>query len=59
MYDKLKKIQELLWKDDDMMNQSTLFELQENMAKLLLEVAQTEGKTKDLIKSFPFLYQAK
>jgi hypothetical protein len=29
------------------------------MAKLLLEVAQTEGKTKDLIKSFPFLYQAK
>jgi hypothetical protein len=42
-----------------MMNQSTLFELQENMAKLLLEVAQTEGKTKDLIKSFPFLYQTK
>jgi hypothetical protein len=49
----------LLWKNDDNMSQDTLFELQENMAKLLLEVAQTEGKTKNLIKSFPFLYQAK
>ena len=28
MYKEIKKVQELLWKDDDMMNQETLFELQ-------------------------------
>ena len=56
MYEKLKKIQTLIWRDDDLMSQDTLFELQEEFANLLLEVAQKENKTEDLVKSFPWLY---
>ena len=56
MYKELKRIQELLWKNDDYMDQDTLFELQDYVATLLLQVAQKEGKVNDLVKSFPFLY---
>jgi len=56
MYEKLKKIQTLIWRDDDLMSQDTLFELQEEFTNLLLEVAQKENKTEDLVKSFPWLY---
>jgi hypothetical protein len=56
MYEKLKKIQTLIWRNDDLMSQDTLFELQEEFANLLLEVAQKENKTEDLVKSFPWLY---
>lgn len=61
MYEKLEKIQELLWRDDDMMRQETLFELQDYVAELILEVANKEGpKTVDrLVKKFPWLYQVK
>lgn len=61
MYEKIEKIQELLWRDDDMMRQETLFELQDYVAELILEVANKEGpKTVDrLVKKFPWLYQVK
>ena len=59
MYEKLEKIQELLWKDDDRMEQDTLFELQDKVAELILEVAGKEGpKTVDrLVAKFPWLYK--
>jgi hypothetical protein len=57
MYEKLKKIQTLIWRDDDLMSQDTLFELQEEFTNLLLEVAQKENKTKDLVTSFSWLYK--
>lgn len=44
MYEKLEKIQELLWKNDDLMDQDTLFELQDKVAELILEVAGKEGR---------------
>ena len=56
MYEKLKKIQQLLWDDDDRMDQEILFEIQEVFADLLLEVATAEKKIDDLVKSFPWLY---
>ena len=61
MYEKLEKIQELLWKNDDLMDQDTLFELQDKGAELILEVAGKEGpKTVDrLVKKFPWLYTVK
>lgn len=57
MYNKLKHIQQLLWKSDDRMDQEILFELQDEFAELLLEVAEQQGKTKDLVETFPWLYQ--
>ena len=59
MYDELKKIQSLLWKDDDRMDQETLFELQDYVSKLILNVAKEENKTNDLVKSFPWLYESR
>ena len=61
MYEKLEKIQELLWRNDDLMDQETLFELQDYVAKLILEVAGKEGpKTVDrLVAKFPWLYTVK
>lgn len=61
MYEKLEKIQELLWKDDDRIDQDTLFELQDRVAELILEVAVDEGsKTVNrLISKFPWLYKVK
>lgn len=59
MYDKLLTIQEMLWRNDDMMMQETLFELQDYVADLLLNVAEKEGKVEELVAKFPFLYRRK
>lgn len=59
MYERLKKVQEMLWRSDDLMDQETLFELQEYVSRVILEVAEQEGKTTDLVKSFPWLYEQK
>ncbi len=59
MYKTLKKIQALLWKGDDMMDQDTLFELQDFVATEILKQAQKEGKVDDLLKDFGFLYKRK
>ena len=59
MYNDLKKIQELLWKDDDRMDQDTLFELQEFVAELTLKAAEKENKVDDLLKNFKWLYEVK
>ena len=56
MYNKLKEIQKLIFKGDDRMDQDDLFELQEKIAELTLEVAQKEEKTEQLIKDFKWLY---
>lgn len=59
MYDELKKVQSLLWKSDDRIDQETLFELQDYVAELILKVSQKENKTNDLVNSFPWLYKSK
>ena len=56
IYEKLKDIQHLVWKNDDLMDQGTLFELQDELIHLVLQVAVDCHKENDLIKSFPFLY---
>lgn len=57
MYNELKELLKLVFKDDDRMDQDTLFELQDKITELTLQVAQKENKTNDLVKSFPWLYQ--
>ena len=61
LYEKLEQIQELLWKNDDRIDQETLFDVQDKVAELILEVAGKAGpKTVDrLVKKFPYLYEAK
>lgn len=56
MYNKLEKILELLWRDDDLMDQDTLFELQDYVADVALEVAESEGMVEQLVAKFPWLY---
>lgn len=58
IYNELKKLNSLAWENDDLMEQETLFDLQERLADLLLRVAQDCGEKtlNDLVKSFPFLY---
>ena len=58
-YEKVCEIQKLLWKDDDMMCQETLFALQEKFADYALEVAMREGRCDDLVKTFPWLYKTR
>lgn len=57
MYNELKEILKLSFKDDDRMDQDTLFDLQDRITDLTLRIAQKENKTDDLVKSFPWLYQ--
>ena len=57
IYETVKAIQRLAWRDDDMMRQETLFDLQEALAELTLSLAVETGNTDDLLKSFPFLYR--
>ena len=96
LYEKLKPIQKLLWKDDDLiewdsiitisnklnaltndkkygkriaelaemfcddcMEQEVLFDAQDRMANLVLDVAYDEKKDNKLTKDFPWLYHTK
>ena len=58
MYDKIEEILELCWKNDDRMDQGTLFELQEKVADLLLEVAFKEGKQNECLTKFDWIYKS-
>lgn len=57
MYKELKEINKMLWDCDDLMSQDTLFNLQDYVSNLLLDVANKEKQTEDLVKSFPWLYK--
>lgn len=57
MYNEVKKIQQMLWKNDDLLEQETLFDLQDYVGALLLKIAKSEDKTDDLLKSFPYMYK--
>ena len=56
IYKELKEIQRLVWRDDDLMSQGTLFTLQDRLCDLVLKVANDCGQQGDLVRSFPFLY---
>lgn len=56
MYDKLAKIQRMLWENDDLMTQETLFKLQDYVQGLVLDVAQREGRVDDALRDFKYLY---
>ena len=55
-YPFVERLLELVWSGDDLMDQETLFDLQEKMTDFALKVAKNEGKVEDLKKAFPYLY---
>ena len=58
LYHKIAEIQNTLWKDGgDLVDQETLYVLQEQIADLALRVAQDAHKTQDLLRAFPYLYE--
>ena len=64
IYKSVKHIQRLLWKDDDLIGQETLFKLQEYVAEFALRVAEQCDRNsgdsdivQDLAKNFPWLYK--
>ena len=56
LYNELKRIQSIVWQDDDMMTQDTLFDVQERLADLTLKAANDIGKAEELAADFPWLY---
>lgn len=58
VYAKLVELQRILWEGDDLMSQDTLFEAQELVANLTLEVCFAAGKNgEELVEKFPWLYR--
>lgn len=57
LYESLKKLQKIAWRDDDRMSQNTLYELQDELAAFTLEVAKRCGRESDLAESFPWIYK--
>lgn len=57
-FDKLCEIQKLAWKGDDLMDQETLFALQDAISPFLLDFAGKLGSDKvdKLLEMFPHLY---
>lgn len=58
VFDALCEIQKLAWRDDDCMTQDTLFQLQDKLQDLTLNVAgKVSPKAVDkLLAEFPWLY---
>jgi hypothetical protein len=54
-FETLVKIFELVWEDDDLMEQDTLFTLQDYVGDALIKIA--EGKwSSELIEKFPWAF---
>lgn len=56
VYNELKELQMILWRNDDLMSQDTLFSAQDKLAEITLHVAVAARQEKDLVKEFPWLY---
>lgn len=54
-FDTLVEILECLFKDDDCMDQETLFDLQGFVAEKVLDAARPEWES-ELVQKFPYIY---
>ena len=55
-FETLVKIFELIWKDDDLMEQDTLFTLQDLVSDALLRASNSEGNA-ELVEKFPWAFE--
>ena len=58
LYDEVKAILNLAWKNDDLMTQEVLFQLQDAVGSLALSIAEDENRVEDLVKSFPWAFRS-
>lgn len=56
-YKKVKEVLTLVYSGDDRMDQDTLFDLQEKLTQMALDIAKDEDQIVDLLGSFPFLFK--
>jgi hypothetical protein len=57
MLNELIELQKLLWKDDDLMCQETLFSVQAKLQELVLKVAIDIKEENTILTEFPWLYR--
>ena len=57
LYKEVKKANKMLWVSDDMIDQDTLFDLQDKLAEINLEIAKPIMEVENLVKTFPWLYK--
>ena len=57
IYEELERLQTLLWKGDDLVDQCDLFDMQDLLADITLKVAEEEGQVDRLLAKFPYLYR--
>lgn len=60
LFDLICALQQLAWKDDDMMDQDTLFEMQEKLSEFVLQFAErlSPEYVDRIVKQFPWMYKA-
>lgn len=56
IYEKVVNLQKIAWRGDDLMDQDDLYELQEELGVLAMDIANQLGKSDELVKEFPWLY---
>lgn len=52
-----KELLKLAYKNDDMMQQEDLFELQQKLAMFVIELAEDLDKDDELVEEFPWLFR--
>lgn len=57
IFEKLVELQKLVWTDDDRMDQDNLFELQDKMAQLVLDLANDTNNQEVILKEFSWIYK--
>lgn len=57
LYERVKELQRLVWKSDDLMDQETLYDVQDIVADIALALAKEQGKEKELVAEFSWLYR--
>lgn len=56
IYAKVVNLQRIAWRGDDLMDQDDLYELQEELGDLAMDIANQLGRGGELVKEFPWLY---
>jgi len=59
IFNDLVKITSILWEDDDLIDQDSLFKVQEDTVKLLVKLGNELNKAEYLIKKCPFICEVK
>lgn len=57
LFKELMRLQELVWSGDDQIGQEELFEVQNQLANILLKLGKDVKGEEELVSKFPYLYR--